>query len=102
VLSEPDDPLLPDRSIDRFVIVDTWHHIESQERYLGLMKKLLKPGGQVVMIDYQKREMPVGPPVSMRIARDDLVRQMVLNGFRLVKEHTFLPYQYFLVFAVAR
>jgi ubiquinone/menaquinone biosynthesis C-methylase UbiE len=102
VLSEPDDPLLPDRSIDRFVIVDTWHHIENQERYLGLMKKLLKPGGQVVMIDYQKREMPVGPPASMKIARDDLVRQMVLNGFRLVKEHTFLPYQYFLVFAVAR
>jgi ubiquinone/menaquinone biosynthesis C-methylase UbiE len=102
VLSDPDDPLLPDRSIDRFVIVDTWHHIENQERYLALMKRLLKPGGQVVMIDYQKREMPVGPPMAMRIARGDLVRQMVLNGFRLVKEHTFLPYQYFLVFAVAR
>jgi ubiquinone/menaquinone biosynthesis C-methylase UbiE len=102
VLSDPDDPLLPDRSIDRFLIVDTWHHIESQERYLALMKRLLKPGGQVVMIDYQKREMPVGPPLSMRIGRDELVRQMVLNGFRLVKEHTFLPYQYFLVFTPAR
>jgi ubiquinone/menaquinone biosynthesis C-methylase UbiE len=102
VLSEPDDPLLPDRSIDRFLIVDTWHHIENQERYLALMKKLLKPGGQIVMIDYQKRELPVGPPVAMKIARGDLVRQMVENGFRLVKEHTFLPYQYFLVFAVSR
>ena len=99
ILSEPDDPLLPDRSIDRFLIVDTWHHIENQERYLAVMKKLLRPGGQIVMIDYQKREMPVGPPMSMKIARGDLVRQMVLNGFRLVKEHTFLPYQYFLVFA---
>jgi len=38
----------------------------------------------------------------MKIARGDLVRQMVENGFRLVKEHTFLPYQYFLVFAPAR
>jgi hypothetical protein len=54
------------------------------------------------MIDYQKRQTPVGPPLSMRIGRDELVRQMVLNGFRLVKEHTFLPYQYFLAFAVAR
>jgi ubiquinone/menaquinone biosynthesis C-methylase UbiE len=99
VLSEPDDPLLPDRSIDRFLIVDTWHHIENQERYLALMKKLLKPGGQIVMIDYQKRELPVGPPMTMKIARTDLVRQMLDNGFRLVKEHTFLPYQYFLVFA---
>jgi ubiquinone/menaquinone biosynthesis C-methylase UbiE len=102
VLSEPDDPLLPDRSIDRFLIVDTWHHIDNQERYLALMKKLLKPGGQIVMIDYQKRELPVGPPMSMKIARGDLVRQMVENGFRLDKEHVFLPYQYFLVFTVAR
>ena len=34
----------------------------------------------------------------MKIAREDLVRQMEGNGFHLVKEHTFLPYQYFLVF----
>jgi hypothetical protein len=27
-----------------------------------------------------------------------LLRQMQEHGFRLVQEHTFLPYQYFLVF----
>ena len=102
VLAEPDDPLLPDRSIDRFLIVNTWHHIEGHERYLALLKKLLKPGGQIIMIDYQKRDLPVGPPMSMKIARGDLVREMVENGFRLAREHTFLPYQYFLVFTVAR
>jgi arsenite methyltransferase len=101
VLSEPDDPLLADASIDRFVIVDTWHHIEKQPEYLALMKKMLKPGGQVVMIDFQKRELPVGPPLEMKIARENLVRQMETSGFRLVKEHAFLPYQYFLVFAAA-
>ena len=100
VLSEPDDPLLPDASVDRFVIVDTWHHIEDQPRYLALLKRMLKPGGQVVHIDYQKRELPVGPPVSMKVAREDLVRQMEAAGFRLAAEHTFLPYQYFLVFSV--
>ena len=35
VLSDPDDPLLPDASVDRFVIVDTWHHVEDQAKYLG-------------------------------------------------------------------
>ena len=100
VLSEPDDPLLPDASVDRFVIVDTWHHIEDQPRYLALLKRMLKPGGQVVHIDYQKRELPVGPPVSMKIDREDLVRQMEAAGFRLAAEHTFLPYQYFLIFTV--
>jgi ubiquinone/menaquinone biosynthesis C-methylase UbiE len=100
VLSEPDDPLLPDASVDRFVIVDTWHHVEDQAKYLSLMKRMLRPGGQVVHIDFQKRALPLGPPEAMKIAREDLVRQMEAAGFRLAAEHTFLPYQYFLVFAL--
>jgi arsenite methyltransferase len=100
ILSAPDDPLLMDASIDRFFICDTWHHIGDHPRYLALMKKMLKPGGQVVMIDFKKAQTPVGPPMEMRIDRDDLVREMDTNGFRVDAEHTFLPYQYFLVFKV--
>jgi SAM-dependent methyltransferase len=100
VLSEPDDPLLPDASVDRFVIVDTWHHVEDQAGYLAKMKRMLKPGGQVVHIDFLKRDLPVGPPTGMKIAREDLVAQMEKAGFRLATEHGFLPYQYFLVFEV--
>ncbi len=98
VLSAADDPLLMDGSIDRFFICDTWHHIQNQEHYLALMKKMLKPGGQVIMIDFQKKESPVGAPMEMRIAREDLIKQMEANGFKVVREDTFLPYQYFLVF----
>jgi ubiquinone/menaquinone biosynthesis C-methylase UbiE len=101
ILAPADDPLVP-QPVDRFLIVDVWHHIENQAAYLAAMKKLLKPGGQVVMIDFQKRDLPVGPPATMKIAREDLLKQMEANGFRLATEHTFLPYQYFLVFAVAR
>jgi ubiquinone/menaquinone biosynthesis C-methylase UbiE len=101
VLAEPDDPLLPDASVDRFVVVDTWHHIDKRPAYLALMKRMLKPGGQVVMIDYQKRALPVGPPLEIKIAREDLVAEMAAAGYRLAREHTFLPYQYFLVFSPA-
>jgi ubiquinone/menaquinone biosynthesis C-methylase UbiE len=101
VLADPDDPLLPDASVDRVVIVDTWHHVEDQVHYLERLKRLLRPGGQVVHIDFQKRELPIGPPLAMKIAREDLVKQMEAAGFHLAAEHTFLPYQYFLVFALA-
>jgi arsenite methyltransferase len=99
ILAPPEDPLLADASLDRIFICDTWHHIEKQTEYLALLKKMLKPGGQLVMIDFQKRELPIGPPMEMKIAREDLVLQLETAGFRLMKEHTFLPYQYFLVFA---
>ena len=99
VLADPDDPLLADQSVNRFFICDVWHHVEKQTKYLALMKKMLKPGGEIVMIDFHKKELPFGPPPQMKIAREDLIKQMEANGFKKTKEHTFLPYQYFLVFA---
>jgi len=101
ILAPPDDPLLPE-PVDRFVIVDVWHHVEDQAGYLAKIAERLKPGGQVVMIDFQKRDLPVGPPPAMKIAREDLISQMAAHGFRLASEHTFLPYQYFLVFQTTR
>jgi arsenite methyltransferase len=99
VLSAPDDPLLMDASINRFFICNTWHHIQNRDQYLGLMRKMLKPGGQIIVIDYKKQELPVGPPPEMKLAREEVIREMESGGFKLAKEHTFLPYQYFLVFA---
>jgi predicted methyltransferase len=100
ILSAPDDRLLADASIDRFFNRDTWHHIGHHARYLALMKQMLKPGGQVVMIDRKKAETPVGPPMEMRIDRADLLKEMEANGFKLATGQTFLPHQYFLVFTV--
>jgi arsenite methyltransferase len=98
ILADADDPLLPE-SVNRFFICDVWHHVENQPKYLALMKKMLKPDGNIVMIDFHKKDLPVGPPLQMKIAREDLLKQMESNGFALTKEYTFLPYQYFLVFA---
>lgn len=101
VLAPPDDPLLPGASVDRVFFCDVWHHVDDQAGYLAKLKRALRPAGEVVMIDFHKRDLPVGPPTAMKIAREDLIARMTANGFRLVREHTFLPYQYFLVFRLA-
>ena len=98
ILADPDDPLLLDRSINRFFICDVWHHIANPTKYLSLMKRMLKPGGEIIMIDFEKKDLPVGPPAQMKIAREDLLKQIQDNGFKLVREHRFLQYQYFFVF----
>lgn len=100
ILAGPHDPLLPE-PVDRILIVDVWHHVEDQSAYLEKLKAALKPGGRIVMIDFQKRELPVGPPLDMKIAREALVAQMQQHGFTVAGEHTFLPYQYFIVFQAA-
>ena len=98
ILSAPDDPLLMDASVNRFFICNTWHHVENRPQYIALMKRMLKPGGQIIDVDYRKEQLPVGPPPEMKLAKEDVIREMESGGFKLAKEHTFLPYQYFLVF----
>ena len=98
VLAPPDDPLLREQSVDLVFICDVWHHIEQQEAYLAHLRRALKPGGRLVMIDFQKRELPVGPPVDMKIAKEDLIAQMQRAGWTVAREHDILPYQYFIEF----
>ncbi len=98
VLSAPDDPLLMDASVNRFFICNTWHHVPNRPHYIDLMKKMLKPGGQIIVVDYKKEQLPVGPPPEMKTSREEVLKEMESNGFKLSREHTFLPYQYFLVF----
>lgn len=64
------------------------------------MEKMLKPGGQIIVVDYKKEKLPIGPPPDMKIAREVVMQQMESGGFKLLKEHAFLPYQYFLVFSL--
>ena len=100
ILAPADDPLLAAASVDKVFVCDTWHHIDGRPAYLAKLKSTLKPGGQVIIVDFQKKASPVGAPMEMRMAREDVVKEFEQGGFVLVKEHTFLPYQYFLVFAV--
>jgi precorrin-6B methylase 2 len=100
VLSAPDDPLLADGSVDVFFICDTWHHIEERPKYLTLMKRMLRPAGRIAIVDFHKRPLPFGPPMEMKIAREEAVREMEAAGLRLGAEHTFLPHQSVLVFAM--
>lgn len=99
ILAPPADPLLAPASVDLVFICNTWHHIGDHPRYLGLLEKALKPGGRIVIVDYRKKDVAVGPPAEMRVAREDVVGEFEKSGFRLAAEHDFLPHQYFLVFA---
>ena len=102
ILALPEDPLLADSSVDRVFICETWHHIENHPQYLARLKKTLKPGGQVIIIDFHKQPTPVGPPPEIRVAREDVLKEFEQSGFRLAKEHSILPYQYFLIFTLPR
>jgi SAM-dependent methyltransferase len=96
VTGVPDDPKLPEK-VDLVLMVDVIHHIADRAAYLRRLRDELKPGGRVAIIDYSEHSA-MGPPVGERILPRGLKSEMDAAGFALVKEHGFLPEQYFLVF----
>jgi ubiquinone/menaquinone biosynthesis C-methylase UbiE len=98
VLAAPDDPHLPAASVDTVFFCDVLHHIDARPAYYSKLRAALKPGGRIVVVDFHKRELPVGPPPAMKLSAAEVETELKAAGFRLVRSLDILPHQYFLVF----
>ncbi len=95
-LVKPDDPELAPHSVDVVFFCDTIHHMDDRAAYFRKLASALKPGGRVIVIDFKKEPLPVGPPPEDKLSRDQIVAEFSSAGYRLARDHDFLPYQYFL------
>lgn len=98
IVAAPDDPRLPPHSADTVFFCDVLHHIENRPAYYAKLAKTLKPGGRIVIIDFYKKPLPVGPPPAMKLSEDDVIAELQEAGFKPSKRLDSLPYQYFLFF----
>lgn len=98
VLAPPDDPRLPRGLFDVVLVVNTYHHFPERVRYLQRLRQALRRAGRLVIIDYHKRDLPVGPPPEHKMDREVVVQEALQAGFTLTEAPDVLPYQYFLVF----
>lgn len=98
VLGSNDNPRIPAASVDAILIVDTLHHVDDRPAYLRRLRSALRPGGRIAVVDFKKEESDVGPPIAHRLAREQVLAEFELAGYRLVEEPAFLTYQYYLVF----
>ncbi len=91
-----DDPKLEAASVDRVLIVDTWHHIDARVAYTQKLAAALKPGGQVVVVDFTM-DSPEGPPREHRLAPEKVIEELTAGGLeaRVVEET--LPRQYIVI-----
>lgn len=88
VLCKPDSAELPDNSVDLAFICDTYHHFEFPEKTMRSIHKALKPGGQVVLIDFHRIEGKSTDWVlgHVRAGQEVFSREIVAAGFKQVDE----------------
>lgn len=90
---QPDDPGLEPESVDRVLVVDTWHHIEDRARYAERLAGALRPGGSVLVIDFTA-DSPRGPPPQMRLTAEQIAAELREGGLEVDVLEESLPYQY--------
>lgn len=99
LLGAYDDPRLPaDARTDAVLIVDAFHEMEDPVLLLRNVARTLQPHGRIGVIDYRQGEGGPGPLPEERVPQRVVIADAAAAGLKLIEEHTFLPYQYFLIF----
>jgi len=95
VLSKADDPMLPAGKIDAVLLLKTYHEVANPVALLQNLHAALAPDAKVGIIDRN------GNGEDHGVARDVVVREAAVAGYKLVQQEDFVKgdgMDYFLVF----
>ncbi len=89
---------LKDGEIDAAVIVNTFMFIPNHVEYLKELLRKLKPEGKVLIVDFKKRRIPLGPEQMYKIPLYQVENELYQAGFDTVVAYDMLlEYQYILL-----
>jgi precorrin-6B methylase 2 len=91
-------PMLPDNAIDLAIMVDVYHELLYPHEVLQNIKKSLKPGGKLLLIEYRGEDPKVAIKRLHKMTVEQVTKELSANGFKLVQNGQFMRIQHFLVF----
>ena len=94
------DTKLPADSVDLVFMSDTYHHFEQPGPIMASIRRALKPGGTLVVIDFRREPGKSAQWIleHARLGKDDAAREIEAAGFVLIEDRGFLKENYFLKF----
>jgi ubiquinone/menaquinone biosynthesis C-methylase UbiE len=97
ILAPGGEPALPPEPCDAILVVNAFHHFPDGTAALRRLATALAPGGAIANVDFHEGELPVGPPPDHKVSRAAFLAAAADAGLEVVREETFLPYQYFVL-----
>jgi SAM-dependent methyltransferase len=97
-LAKPDDPLLKPGEADAVVLVNTYGYIQNRIKYLKTLSKGMSPGAELLIIDFKKNNLPIGPPDEYKVALGQVEKELIAAGLAVEKvDNETLDYQYIIL-----
>ncbi len=92
------DTDLPEKSIDLALMADVYHEFSHPEEMLASIRRALKPGGQVVLLEFRTEDPKVPIKPEHKMSKAQVIKEMAVNGFKLARSYDELPWQHLLFF----
>ena len=99
-IKKVDSTILPleDNSCDMAIMVTVLHEVENKESMLDEIKRILKQGGKLMIIEFHKRETPMGPPVDHRISEEYVEKICNSHGLKTINQFSLGDNYYSVIF----
>lgn len=101
ILCTADDTKLPENSVDAVYICDTYHHFEFPLKTMASIRRAMKPGAKLFVIDFIRIEGESSEWTlsHVRAGQEVFEKEILSCGFKKVGDHSkILKENYFLVF----
>jgi ubiquinone/menaquinone biosynthesis C-methylase UbiE len=97
LLSKENEIPLENETLDLLITANTLHEFSDKEKIIQEMHRVLRQEGRAAIVDFKKKETGFGPPVAIRLSKDQAKHLFEKNGFTVVKSKD-LTYHYLIIF----
>jgi len=92
------DPKLPEAGVDLVLMVDVYHELAFPYEVMMAVRKALKPGGRVVLVEFRKEDPKVPIKEVHKMSEEQIKKEMAVVGLTHLKTVGILPWQHIAMF----
>tara|TARA_B100000809_G_scaffold262133_1_gene312426 strand:+ start:2816 stop:3523 length:708 start_codon:yes stop_codon:yes gene_type:complete len=98
ILGSFHQPRLPPNSVDLILLVDVYHEFSHPVTMLKGMRDSLRPEGVIVLVEFRAEDPKVPIKLLHKMSKEQILKELPANGFKLVKDYDKLPWQHMMFF----
>ena len=74
---------IPDGAVDLALLAFVLHELEAPDAFLPEVRRVLRPRGRLVVLEWVKQAEEMGPPLEERLTEEESARILTESGFRI-------------------